>query len=247
MALVAEDGAMTREVFVSHAAADAEFVRRLAADLQRFDLRVVRANDVVQPGAPVREAIADELRKADAVIIVLSKAAAESKWVLFEGAVATAANKRVIPILIDEGVELPPFLHNISALKLVGHDWERYVPVLAQGILEPHKAAVERNRKIELALAELNAERAALEASIKSAELQREIRSSTIVQALAVGLSVVSVLGVGLVTVSVEQPSYLKYVLPIVALIAGFLGGFLRGRNAGKRESARHADGEVAP
>ena len=71
--------------FVSHATdPDAPFASRLADDLRNHDARVWIAPDSIDPGEQWVEAINRGLETCDTMLMVLTPAALESKWVRTE-------------------------------------------------------------------------------------------------------------------------------------------------------------------
>jgi len=74
----------SRQVFISHAHADADFAHRLAADLQKNDWRVWIAPDNIRPGEKWVEAINRGLEESGAFVVVLTPAALKSRWVRTE-------------------------------------------------------------------------------------------------------------------------------------------------------------------
>ena len=69
------------ELFISHSSKDAEFVRRLANDLEALGHKVWLDEWRIQVGDDIIAKIEDGLRSCDYVIVVLSKLAVESGWV----------------------------------------------------------------------------------------------------------------------------------------------------------------------
>ncbi|MBP9657085.1 MAG: SUMF1/EgtB/PvdO family nonheme iron enzyme [Candidatus Promineofilum sp.] len=71
----------SRQIFLSHATADAEFARMLARDLQAEGWRVWIAPDSIRPGEKWVEAIDRGLETSGVFIVVLTPAAIASRWV----------------------------------------------------------------------------------------------------------------------------------------------------------------------
>jgi formylglycine-generating enzyme required for sulfatase activity len=103
-----------KQVFISHAtAADGEFAQRLAGDLRRLGVKVWIAPESIRTGESWVKAIERGLRESSHVVIVLTPAALESKWVEKETDVAIARERRgqikIIPLSVEE-CEIPPLL-----------------------------------------------------------------------------------------------------------------------------------------
>ena len=104
---------MTKQVFISHATADAQFAHRLADDLQRLGLQVWIAPESIRPGEGWVEAIERGLAESSHMVVVLTPAALESEWVRKETDVAIAQERKgliqVIPLDV-EPCEVPLLL-----------------------------------------------------------------------------------------------------------------------------------------
>ena len=89
-------------VFISHATQDAQFAHRLADDLQRLGVQVWIAPESIRPGEDWVDAIERGLRESSHMVVVLTPAALESKWVENETDVAIARERKgriqVIPL-----------------------------------------------------------------------------------------------------------------------------------------------------
>ena len=73
-----------RQVFISHATADADFAHRLADDLQAEGWRIWIAPDSIRPGEKWVEAIERGLETSGVFVVSLTPAAVASKWVKTE-------------------------------------------------------------------------------------------------------------------------------------------------------------------
>jgi formylglycine-generating enzyme required for sulfatase activity len=109
-----------KQVFISHAtAADADFAHRLAADLKRLGVRVWIAPESIRTGESWVKAIERGLRESSHVVIVLTPAALESKWVEKETDVAIARERKgqieIIPLIVEE-CEIPLLLSSYQMI-----------------------------------------------------------------------------------------------------------------------------------
>ena len=93
---------MVTKVFISHDSEDAQFAHRLANDLQRLGVQVWIAPESILPGENWVDAIERGLSESSHVLVVLTTAALESKWVKMETNVAIALERQgrihVIPL-----------------------------------------------------------------------------------------------------------------------------------------------------
>jgi len=103
-----------KHIFVSYAREDRRFVQRLTKSLRESgripwqDLRDIRGGDLWQ--ASIDEA----LRKAEALIVVMSPTAAHSPYVTYEWAFAIGAGVKVIPVVVKRRAKLHPRLTSIQ-------------------------------------------------------------------------------------------------------------------------------------
>lgn len=106
--------ARSLNVFVSYSTEDLPGIRDL---LQRAAVPGVDffiAQDKVVPGTKLDVAIEREIKSCDLFVVMWSKSAAESAWVRFEVGIAVAAERKIVPILLDAKTEIPPYLANIK-------------------------------------------------------------------------------------------------------------------------------------
>ena len=92
-------------VFVSHAAEDAEEVGSVISSLQSHLPQVaffVSTAGSLKPGEQWWDAIQENLMRADAVLVVLSRRSSSRPWLFFESGAAWARSVPVIPVLLDE-------------------------------------------------------------------------------------------------------------------------------------------------
>lgn len=101
-------------IFLSHSAADKEFVRKLATDLAAAQMRVWLDEADIDPGDSFVARIEDGLVHSDFMMLVLSPDSVRSPWVQTELRIAIARecqgkSPKVIPILWRD-CEIPPIL-----------------------------------------------------------------------------------------------------------------------------------------
>jgi formylglycine-generating enzyme required for sulfatase activity len=105
--------AKTKQVFISYATKDAEFAHRLADDLKRLGVPVWIAPESIRPGESWVSAIERGLEESSHVVVVLTPAALESRWVKKETDIAIARERKgriqVIPLNVER-CAVPLFL-----------------------------------------------------------------------------------------------------------------------------------------
>lgn len=97
--------ASATQVFISHDTEDAAFAHRLASDLRQLGLQVWIAPDSIRPGEGWVEAINRGLEESSHMVVVLTPAAANSRWVQMETSVAIAFEREGRMELIPLDVE----------------------------------------------------------------------------------------------------------------------------------------------
>lgn len=101
-------------IFISYSHQDKEFVEKLAGNLVKHKARVWVDTWELSVGDSIIQKIQTAIQKADALIVVLSKASVESEWCkkeLTSGLLRELEEKRVVvlPLLLED-CEIPLFL-----------------------------------------------------------------------------------------------------------------------------------------
>ena len=108
------------DVFISYAKEDQACAKILVDVLTEQGWSVWWDHDI-PPGKTWDEAIGKEIKAASCVIVLWSKASVASKWV-FNEAMKGKERKILLPVLIEEGVEIPPEFGLIQATDFTGWD-----------------------------------------------------------------------------------------------------------------------------
>lgn len=107
---------MSLNIFVSYSTRDLEQVSALQAELSSTPIAVYVAEYSMPPGADINQSIKRSIAQADAFVLVWSKNARDSEWVLQELGQAVALRKPILPIVLEPDVKLPL---SISSLKYI--------------------------------------------------------------------------------------------------------------------------------
>lgn len=104
-------------VFISYAAGDELAARELRANLPDVEVAGWMDESDVAQGHAVSKSIRESLKRANAVLILVSERSLNNPWVQFEFGAAEGMGKKIIPILIgpeslDQG--LPDWLRDHS-------------------------------------------------------------------------------------------------------------------------------------
>lgn len=107
-------------IFISHSSSDKFFVRKLQKRIIPICSNVWVDEGEIGPGENFVSRIEDGLENADYLLLVISEAANDSKWVIDEWTIAKAAsnsghNIKIIPIQL-EPCPIPLFLSNLNKI-----------------------------------------------------------------------------------------------------------------------------------
>jgi len=103
------------DVFISHASKDARFARQLVPTLEHEGLKAWIDDADVRFGTLLRDGLQSAIRECRVLILVWSKAASESRWVMAEMFTALHSERFIIPCMLDR-TPLPQFLQNTAWL-----------------------------------------------------------------------------------------------------------------------------------
>lgn len=108
------------DVFISYSTKDQRIADFVYRHLQTEGISVFMAAASLQPGQDWTETIKRNLRESRTIVVLASRAAMQSPFVMFEaGGALFAEGKRVIPIIWDlSPTELPAWLGRYQALDL---------------------------------------------------------------------------------------------------------------------------------
>ncbi len=218
-------------VFLSHTHADREFARKLASDLKEAGFDVFTYLDAISPGESIAERIGAEILQSQAVIILLSQASAQNPWVISEIALVRASREsgsrhRIIPIVIEQNVEIPFFIKDLLYLDL--SDSDRYRDNFLRLTRALQQVDAERPERREGQKARERMLRAREMVLVLEKEFHHEqsaMRQHFI--SIVIGIATIASLFVGLA--SVLAIIYIKISWPLLAAvsISFFLGMFI--------------------
>jgi TIR domain len=103
------------DAFLSHASQDAKFAARVGRSLQGKGLNPWIDGSDLAFGALLRDELQDAIRNSRALVLLWSKAASQSRWVMAEIFTAFHLDRFIIPCVLDE-TPLPQFLQNAAYL-----------------------------------------------------------------------------------------------------------------------------------
>lgn len=109
---------MAFKVFVSYSSHDLEHVEQLQRQLSDSPVEVFVAENSVAPSQELGSTISQAIEQCDLFILVWSKNAQESAWVSQEVGRAGALKKKILPLVLTEGMPLPGFIQNLKYLSV---------------------------------------------------------------------------------------------------------------------------------
>ncbi len=127
--LTPQSSIMAPEIFISHNGNQKPWVRRLVEQWRELGLRVFFDEDSIEPGAAVVATLQDAVAQCRHVVLVLSPAALESRWVAMEIAMAAVDDpdgreRRIIPVMVEriDPQRLGLSLRRLSIVDLTDQD-----------------------------------------------------------------------------------------------------------------------------
>lgn len=109
------------KIFLSYASSDSSIGNALAQFIIAAGEEVIRPQADISVGSSIVESIVDGIQSADVVVFMITKAALTSQYFNLE--VSAAVNerfkrgKRILPVILERDVELPPFLRDIKGFQ----------------------------------------------------------------------------------------------------------------------------------
>jgi|GEM_PF-5212648 len=97
------------QVFISYKSEEVKFALQIKKRIESFGYDVWIDKELLRPGEDWREDIDLGIETSFAMVVIISKNALESKYMMYEFAYAKALRKQVIPIIYDEGIEASDF------------------------------------------------------------------------------------------------------------------------------------------
>jgi len=103
------------DAFISHASKQKRFAKQLVKTLERDGLKAWIDDADVRFGALLRDELQSAIRRCRVLVLLWSKAASESRWVMAEMFTALHSGRHIIPCVLDR-TTLPQFLQNTAWL-----------------------------------------------------------------------------------------------------------------------------------
>lgn len=114
---------MAFEIFVSYSTSDLESVEALRDLLKNSSIKVFVAEHSLVPGEHLSLTLTSAIRRCDLFLVLWSRNAKNSEWVMQEIGQAKALDKKILPLVLDEKLDLPGFIKDLKYLPVYkGHD-----------------------------------------------------------------------------------------------------------------------------
>jgi hypothetical protein len=234
------------KVYLSHGASDSRFAEELSAFIQAAGCEVINLTNNSVVGTSIIESLIAAMQQADVFVFLISKSSIASRYFNLEISVAvtekTKHGKRVVPILLEAGIDLPPFLYELQSIRLFDDTESIALNSLVEEILRsdaPPKVDLESQRAAIEAAIEMQADISKEYEHVRS--LRREIAKNNWVKAILIGS-----LGVLLLSLFIYHypPSDWHTFVTLGAFLLGCLGTWATGAafNALKHGAARTRD-----
>jgi len=167
------------DVFISYSSRDRQIADRIAGDLTQLGLKVFYDKELL-PGEAWRPRLANELKRAKYVLVLLSPAYVRSEWAEreLEAAALSEAegSTRIIPVLVED-TEIPPFLRSKYYADL-RKDYQAGLELVRKAIVaqrEPSEESRERGLRKAVDLLQVMVPLLGAAASVLASVVGREV------------------------------------------------------------------------
>jgi hypothetical protein len=189
-------------IWITYSYQDKLFVDRLKNSLTSQGHTISLVEHSIEIGDSILKTIEDHIMRADAFLLVFSKESEKSKWftselfLIMNEVTNRKKDKRLIPIILNKGVRLPPLINQIAYADFTNPDsFEDNFQKLLASLQKPKThGLIETEKTIETLIKEqeklLQLEKRAYELDNKKrVELKRLLRFSTIITMVAAIIS----------------------------------------------------------
>jgi TIR domain len=106
------------KIFISYSTQDLDQVEMLRQQMKGTAIDVFVAEHSVQPSENLSQRISNAIQECDLFVVLWSNNAQNSGWVSQEIGRAGALNKTILPLVLQEGINLPGFISNLKYLPI---------------------------------------------------------------------------------------------------------------------------------
>nr|VFK54758.1 MAG: TIR domain-containing protein [Candidatus Kentron sp. TUN]VFK59592.1 MAG: TIR domain-containing protein [Candidatus Kentron sp. TUN] len=109
---------MKFKVFISYSTHDLKQIELLREQIARTPIEVFIARDSIPPSQELTSRIKSEIQECDLFIVLWSRNAKDSEWISQEIGQASAYDKTILPLVLDEELEPPGFISGLKCLPI---------------------------------------------------------------------------------------------------------------------------------
>lgn len=109
---------MSYKVFLSYSTKDLELVQHVRSVLQNSSVEVFVAEYSIVPGQPLADTIVAAIKNCNLFILLWSNNSKQSEWVPQEIGIASAAQKTILPVILEPDLQLPGFISSLKYLPI---------------------------------------------------------------------------------------------------------------------------------
>ncbi|CAK2832360.1 TIR domain-containing protein [Vibrio crassostreae] len=221
-------------IFLSYSHEDSEVVDKVRNFLDSHEIAVFNDKTDIGAGESLTVSINQAISNSDAVLFFVSKNSEKSQWIQQEMSLAVSdklkgRDIKLIPVLLDRGVEVPFFLRDYLYLDMSNPaDFESTMTRLISGLNETSKSTAKQDLEAKAINIEIEKELLQLK-TLEYEELQKyKTRQMFFVSAIVTLISAIFV-SVGLLSWLTEsENSNLEWILAFVSgSVASLVGSFL--------------------
>ena len=108
------------KIFISYSTKDIDDVNNVEYYLNELgnEINIFRADRSVAPGEYISDEISMAINNCDLFVLFWSKNAKNSEWVPLEIGKAHSLKKNILPLLLTQNLDLPPFLSGMKYIPL---------------------------------------------------------------------------------------------------------------------------------
>jgi hypothetical protein len=189
-------------IWITYSYQDKQFVDKLKKGLSSKGHTISLVEHSIEIGDSILKTIEDHIMKADAFLLVFSQESEKSKWftseifLIMREVTNRKKEKRLIPIVINKGIRLPPLIDQIAYADFTNQDnFEVSFLKLLSSLEKPKThGLLETEKTIETLIKEkeklLQLQKQAYELdNTKQVEMKRLFRFSTIITMIAAVVS----------------------------------------------------------
>lgn len=109
------------KAWITYTISDTAFAERFTSELENNGIEFQDLEHEILPGDNIIDSIYKSISESEVVFVILSKESSNKKWFSTEigiliSEIRTNPTKRVIPILIDRGAEIPTFINQFKSV-----------------------------------------------------------------------------------------------------------------------------------